>query len=284
MSTLPIAYSETIIEVEPKNLYPNPNNPRTSGPGDVTELAKSIEEVGLLEPLLVRAYPMKGPGRYIIDAGERRWTAGKYLGVTLACRVGSLAEGVNPVEHSLITGLTENGRRTGLNAIERAKAYQRLIKEFGLTQAALARRLGLTTGTVSRTMNVLVLSEKTQQAVAEGKLTLAQANALVTQHREKQRKKAGQQSQIPDYEPPVFTANHFLAVAAKRLCDSSEHEGLRVLVRGIACERHWEAVIRRDEAKVQQKAAQDSGFNVPFVSPVMAAVGNQLGNGGGSGR
>lgn len=278
--SLPVTYSEIIVTVEPKFLHPNPHNPRTSGPGDVTELKNSIEEQGVLEPLLVRAYPAKGKGHYIIDAGERRWTAGKFIPIDLPCRVGVLSDGVDPVEHTLLTGLTENGTRTNLNAIERAKAYQRLMNEFGLTQTALAARLGVTGGTISRTMNLLVLSPRTQQAVIDKNLTIADAQRLVTQHRERGRKKAGQASRIPDFQPATFTENHFLASKARRLCNESDHDGrVPIKVGNIACDAHWERAIRLDEAKVQRDAAREQGFDVPFMSPEMAAAGNALGNG-----
>lgn len=279
-----ITYSETIVMVPPEKLFANPHNPRTSGPGDVTELMRSIMSEGVLEPLLVRAHPTRGHGCYILDAGERRWTAAKHIPVDLPCRVGVLDTGVSVIEHTLITGLTENGPRANLNAIERAHAYKKLMAECGLTQTQLAERLGLTGGTISRTLKLLVLSERTQQAVVNKQLTVAQAHQLVTQHNEKQRKKAGQASQVQDYEPPIFVASHFLAGAARRLCDSSEHNGNRVLRGGVACERHWERAIRLDEAKVQQVSAREAGFNVPFSSPEMAAAGNQLGNGAASER
>src|SRR6185437_13399377 len=117
---------------------------------------------------------------------------------------GVLTTGASAIEHTLITGLTENGPRVNLNAIERAHAYDKLMKECGLSQMALAERLGLTSGTISRTLSLLVLAERTQQAVIEKKLTVAQAHQLVSQHREKQRKRTGQASQVQSYELPIF--------------------------------------------------------------------------------
>lgn len=275
-----IVYSDVIEQVEPDHLHRNPDNPRTTGPGDVTELVDSIRESGVLEPLLVRtAHARFGPGHFIIDAGERRWTAGKSIPIALPCRIGSLSHGVDPVEHTLVTGLIENGHRNDLSAIEKAKAFERLQKEFGLTQGQIGKRVGLKGSSVSRIMNLLALAPRTQQAVVEGKLSITDANRLVVQHRQDQRRKAGRKPQQVEWEEPTLTGRHFLASKAKKLCSESEHNGNPVKLHGVACERHWEQAIRMDEAKVQQVAAREAGFNVPFTSPVMAAVGNSLGRG-----
>lgn len=277
-----ITYDETILELDPKFVHANPDNPRTSGPGDVTELANSIREQGVLEPCLARpAEDRFGPGHVILDAGERRLTACRFLKIPVPCRIGVLASDANPIEHTLITGLTENGSRNGLSAIERAKAYSRLIREFKLTQAALAQRLGINSGSVSRTLALLELSPRTQQAVIEKKLTVVDAQKLITQHRQTQRKKAGRKSQPLDYQPATFTSGHFLASKAKRLCNESDHDGrIPVRVGDIACDMHWERAIRLDEAKVQQLAARESGFDIPFMSPEMAAAGSKIGRNG----
>lgn len=273
-----VVYSDTIIHVPPTHLHANPDNPRTGGPGDVTELAKSIREEGVLVPLLVRtAVQRYEPDHYIIDAGERRWTAGKVIQIDLPCRVGTLAKTVDPGEHSLVTGLVENGGRKDLSPIERAKAYGRLMKEFGYNQATLGQRLGIHPATISKTLNLLDLAPKTQQAVAEGKLSIADANRLVIQHREQQRKVKGQAPKSLEWQPPHLTSSHFLAGRARKLCDESDHDAKPVRLHGVACEFHWERVIRLDEAKVQQLASREAGFDVPFSSPEMAAA-SQLGH------
>lgn len=277
-----ITYSDTIIFVKPKFIHANPDNPRTGGPGDVTELAKSMKKDGQLTPLMVRtAFQRYGPGHYIIDAGERRWTAAKTIGLTLECRVGTLASGIDATEHSLVTGLVENGGRRDLNPIERAKAYQRLMKEFGYNQTTLAQRLGVSSTTISKALNVLVLAPKTQLAVQEGKLSVTDANRLVVDHRERQRRKAGQAPKSIEHQPPFFTKSHPLAGKARRLCDGDDHGGQipQRLHDSGSCEFHWDRIIRQDEAKLQQSAAREAGFDVPFTSPEMAAAGNNFGHG-----
>ena len=127
-------------------LEPDPNQPRKNL-GDLTELAESIREQGLIHPLVVEAVAL---GRYRIVAGERRFSACRQLGLeTVPCLVRTVAE------HA----------RQDLQPLEEARAFRRLMDEFNLTQRNLAQRLGKSLGAINQTLRILDLGEDILSAV-----------------------------------------------------------------------------------------------------------------------
>lgn len=150
----------------------NPVQPRgVFNPERLAELAASIRTTGLLQPLLVRA---KGQ-RYEVVAGERRWRAAKLAGLT---EVPSLIQDI-PDDRILETSLIENIQREDLNAIETAQAFDRLSREFGLTHEQIAARTGKDRTTITNLVRLLKLPGDVQQLVAEHRLSVGHARAIL---------------------------------------------------------------------------------------------------------
>jgi ParB family chromosome partitioning protein len=130
---------------------PDPNQPRKTL-GDLAELASSIREHGLINPIIAE---VAGSGRYRIIAGERRFAACRTLGLTtVPCIVRSVAE-----QSRLILQLIENLQRKDLHPVEEARAFKRLMDEFNLTQRDLAQRLGKSLSVVNQTLRILCLPD-----------------------------------------------------------------------------------------------------------------------------
>jgi ParB family chromosome partitioning protein len=158
-------------------LHPNPNNPRKTFPPEaLEELARSIREKGLLQPLVVRP---RGDGKgYEIVAGERRWRAAQRAGVhDLPVIIRDLSDG-----ESLEIALIENIQRSDLTAIEEARGYSQLIEQFGYTQQQLAEAVGKSRSHVANTMRLLALPEKVKAQIESGALTAGHARTLIAAH------------------------------------------------------------------------------------------------------
>jgi ParB family chromosome partitioning protein len=156
-------------------LHPNPLQPRkTFGKEELDELARSIREKGVLQPILVRP-TARGPDIFEIVAGERRWRAAqlaKLHDVPVVVRELSDAE-------SLELAIIENVQRTDLNAMEEAGAYQQLIEKFEYTQEQLAQEIGKSRSQITNTVRLLKLPDSVQAFVREGKLSVGHARTLI---------------------------------------------------------------------------------------------------------
>jgi len=153
-------------------LVPNPHQPRHPfRDQDLVELAASIEEHGIIQPLVVTEGPK---GRYQIIAGERRWRAAGLAGLT---EVPVVIKDVVPRE-MLELALVENVQREDLNPIEEAMAYQQLIDDFGLIQEEVARRVGKSRSAVTNTLRLLRAAEDVREALVQGKISEGHARAL----------------------------------------------------------------------------------------------------------
>lgn len=157
-------------------LRPNPRNPRKDfADADLEELAGSIREKGILQPILVRQNPMLADA-YEIIAGERRWRAAQRAGLhevpVLVIEAGD--------RESLEIAIIENVQRHDLNALEEAGGYDRLIAEFDYAQADLARMLGKSRSHVANTLRLLKLPDSVKSLLQEGKLSAGHARALLT--------------------------------------------------------------------------------------------------------
>jgi ParB family chromosome partitioning protein len=155
-------------------LKPNPDQPRKLfTEAEIDELAASIREKGVIQPLLVR--PLDG-GAYQIVAGERRWRAAQRAQVReLPVVVRQLADG-----EVLELGIIENVQRVDLNPIEEALAYKALMERFGRTQDAVAEAVGKSRPHVANVLRLLTLPEAVQGYVLQGQLSSGHARALVT--------------------------------------------------------------------------------------------------------
>ena len=160
-------------------IRPNSRQPRSSFPeAGIRELAASIQEVGILQPLVVRPTP----GGFELIAGERRLRAAKEAGLE---RVPVLIRGAGEDE-SIELALVENLQRENLSPLETAAAYQALIDGFGLTKERLARRLGKSRAAVTNTLRLVNLPEKIQALLSDGKLSEGHARALLGLQTEEQ--------------------------------------------------------------------------------------------------
>ncbi len=161
-------------------ISPNPHQPRSRFDSDaLQELADSIREVGLIQPLIVHeVQDPEGEGkppRYLLIAGERRWRAAQLAGIQ---QVDVVVKDATPVE-MLELALVENIQRADLNPLEEAAAYEQLQREFGLTQERIAERVGRSRVSVTNSLRLLRLPEEIQRALIEGALTEGHARALL---------------------------------------------------------------------------------------------------------
>jgi ParB family chromosome partitioning protein len=154
-------------------IHANANNPRkTFHEEDLEDLAKSIREKGLLQPLVVRP---RDDGEYEIVAGERRWRASQRAGLhELPVLVRDLSDG-----ETLEIALIENIQRADLNPLEEARGYSQLLEQFSYTQQQLADSVGKSRSHIANTLRLLTLPQSVQGYIEEGKLTAGHARTLV---------------------------------------------------------------------------------------------------------
>lgn len=163
------------LRVPVERLYPNPSQPRRIFPEDaLSELAASIREKGIIQPLIVRAHPDR-IGDFEIVAGERRWRAAQIAQLhELPVIVRSYTDA-----EVLEVAIIENIQRADLNAIDEAAGYRQLIDRFGHTQEQLATVLGKSRSHIANQMRLLGLPADVQSYLADGKLTAGHARALI---------------------------------------------------------------------------------------------------------
>ncbi|HQT45909.1 MAG: chromosome partitioning protein ParB [Acidocella sp. 20-63-7] len=156
-------------------LEPSPYQPRQEMDDTaLQELADSISQRGILQPLLVRPHP-ENPGTYQIIAGERRWRAAQRVSLH---EVPVLVRALSDAD-AMAAGLVENLQREDLNAVEEAEGYQRLISEFKLTQDTLADAVGKSRAHIGNALRVLKLPDKVLGMVRDGSLSMGHARALL---------------------------------------------------------------------------------------------------------
>ncbi len=155
------------------DVFPHPEQPRRHFDSEaLDELAASIAEHGVLQPIIVRA---AGPGRYQIIAGERRWRASQRAQVHQIPAIVREFDDAKVLEVALL----ENIQRADLNAIEEGEAYARLIGQFGHSQDALGKLVHKSRSHVANLMRLLDLPMPVRTAVAEGRLSMGHARALL---------------------------------------------------------------------------------------------------------
>jgi len=158
-----------ITEIEP-----NRDQPRKQfDPTALSELADSIKEYGVLQPLVVRPLP---DGSYQLVAGERRWRASRMAGLSSVPVVIRELTDSQAMELALI----ENLQREDLNAIEEAAGYRELMDRFGLTQEQVAQRVGKSRPVITNAMRLLNLPEDVREMVVDGRLSAGHARALLS--------------------------------------------------------------------------------------------------------
>ena len=163
---------EEMAEIRLADIVPNPTQPRTEFDEEaLEELADSIRQLGLIQPITVK----RDGEKYIIISGERRWRASERAGLV------SVPAYIREVDDTTLhaMALVENIQREDLNAIEISLGMQRLVEECGLTQEALAERLGKKRSTVANYLRLLNLPEEVQFAIKGGIISMGHAKALV---------------------------------------------------------------------------------------------------------
>jgi ParB family chromosome partitioning protein len=156
-------------------LRPNPRNPRSLfREEDLADLANSIREKGIIQPIVVRAIPGVADA-YEIIAGERRWRAAQAAGLADVPVVIHEADDKEALELAII----ENVQRADLNAIEEAKGYERLGAEFSYSQSEIAKIIGKSRSHVANTLRLLNLPEATRELVKMGAISAGHARALL---------------------------------------------------------------------------------------------------------
>jgi ParB family transcriptional regulator, chromosome partitioning protein len=160
------------LQIDIDLIEPSPYQPRTRFREEaLDELARSIKSSGIIQPLVLRPIG----NRFQLIAGERRWRAAQRAGLT---KVSAIVRQV-PDELALEMTLVENIQREDLNAIEAARAFERLMDEFQLTQEAVAERTGKDRATVANAIRLLKLEPTIQDWIEEGKLTAGHGRALL---------------------------------------------------------------------------------------------------------
>jgi ParB family transcriptional regulator, chromosome partitioning protein len=157
-------------------LSPNPKNPRRHfGDADLTDLAQSIREHGVVQPVVARPSPTQA-GRYEIIAGERRWRAAQRAGLS---EIPIIVRDVND-RTALELAIIENVQRTDLNPVEEALGYQQLIDDHGYTPADLGQVIGKSRSHVANTLRLLKLPDVIRDMLVDGALSAGHARTLVT--------------------------------------------------------------------------------------------------------
>ena len=164
-----------IQEVDVDLIVPNPHQPRSAfEPASLAELAQSIREHGVIQPLIVSRREVEG-GVYQLIAGERRLLAARQAGLS---KVPVVVKEASP-QGLLELALVENLQREDLGPLEEAAAFKRLVEEFGLTQEAVAGRVGRSRPAVTNTIRLLTLSDEIQASLVRGEISAGHARALL---------------------------------------------------------------------------------------------------------
>jgi ParB family chromosome partitioning protein len=160
-------------EISVSAMEPNPNQPRAHFDEEsLADLAASIRELGVLQPVLVRP---GDDGHYYLIAGERRWRAARRAGLATIPALVRDTDEIGAIEQALV----ENLHRQDLTALEEASAYQQLIEDFHLTHEEVAQRVGKSRAAVSNTLRLLQLPPAIQHLLADGRLSAGHARALL---------------------------------------------------------------------------------------------------------
>jgi len=163
-----------MLTVEIDQIAPNPHQPRTRFDEEsLLELAASIQEHGIIQPLVVTA-ATQGDG-FCLIAGERRWRAAGLAGLDRVPVIVREASSEQLVEWALV----ENVQRADLNALEEAAAYRSLMDEYRLTQAEVAQRVGKSRSAIANSVRLLQLAPPAQSALVEGQISAGHARALL---------------------------------------------------------------------------------------------------------
>ncbi|TSC71471.1 MAG: hypothetical protein G01um101470_587 [Parcubacteria group bacterium Gr01-1014_70] len=173
---------ESVFWIETAKIKPNPEQPRTTFDEEkIRAMAESIRQYGILQPIVVSKREIDVPTgtqvEYQIIAGERRYRAAQMIGLA---HMPAIIRREESDRIKLELALIENLQREDLQPLEKAHAYKRLVKEFGLSQKEVGMRVGKSREAVTNTMRLLFLPEYVQQSLAAGHISEGQARPLIT--------------------------------------------------------------------------------------------------------
>lgn len=185
-----IAVAAGVVEVPVADILPNPRQPRTAmEPTSLAELAASIREHGVIQPLIVARSRPTDRAPYQLIAGERRWRAAEMAGLST---VPVLLKEATP-QQFLELALVENIQRADLNPLEEAEAFQALMTDFGLSQQEIADQVGKSRVAVANTVRLLRLPDRVKALLAQGTLSEGHARALLSLEDDEQIVRAAEQ-------------------------------------------------------------------------------------------
>jgi ParB family chromosome partitioning protein len=165
---------DEVIKIDVEKILPNQYQPRKVFRDEaLKELSASIKEKGVLQPVIVSR---TGDGTFRLIAGERRWRAANMAGLK---KIPALIKDVSS-QDSVEIALIENIQREELNAIETAEAFNRLIKDFNLTQEALSQRVGKERATIANYLRILKLPDEIKAFINDGSISIGHAKALLS--------------------------------------------------------------------------------------------------------
>lgn len=176
-------YNDSIFWIEVDKIKPNPFQPRREfDEAKLNDLARSIRQYGVIQPLTVtrREFTKDDGGigvEYELVAGERRLRASKLAGIAQVPAI--IQDDFLDDKTKLEIAIIENLQREDLNAVDRAKAFERLVKEFGFKHSQVAEKVGKSREYVSNTLRLLMMPEEMQQALSDGKITEGHARPLL---------------------------------------------------------------------------------------------------------
>jgi ParB family chromosome partitioning protein len=236
-------HRQSVAHLAIEQLASHPGNLRDDL-GDLTEMAASIREHGILQPLVVTEHT--DGERFVLLAGHRRLGAARLAGLTKVPVV--VRHGVEDSDH-IVLMLVENMHRRELDPIERAEAYGALRNQ-GLSLADIARRAGTAVSSVSRYLALLDLDERSRQDVRDGALSTTTALSAVREVRQTTRTSNGAAAvgRPPGVSTGYFNQQHRLASAVRRAC---RHRN-RLRVGGVGCGVCWEQAIRADQGEIPE--------------------------------
>jgi ParB family transcriptional regulator, chromosome partitioning protein len=232
-----------IWQMDVAKVHANPKQPRRNFVSEsLRELAASIKEKGILQPVVVRRLP---DGQLEIIAGERRWRAAQMAGLK---EIPIIIKN-SPDQDALELALIENLQREDLNPIETAEAYSHIVKTYGLTQQALADRLGMERATVANTLRLLGLAPLARTLLLSSQISMGHAKVLLS---------------LSDHE---HQADFAKKVAEKKL-------SVRELERQIA---RWQFNRTEDGADVPREQASDANTMRDIGEELQKIMGTKVG-------
>jgi ParB/RepB/Spo0J family partition protein len=248
--------------IKTSELLANPANIR-GDLGELTELARSIQAKGVLNPLIVTEDPMHRG--WLLLAGHRRLAASKEVGLPAVPCFIHHDIGDDQVEQTVVM-IMENVHRKNLTPVEKAKAYGRL-RDTGLNPTQISRRTGVHVSSVHTHLSLLDLDAKSLEAVEDGQLTAGEAIAAVRGARQEQRRanSTPERGRPVVAEPGHFTAHHPLARRVAALCDHSTRPRISV-----GCGQCWEVTIRENERQQRGEDPEPSRAEPSRAEPSRA--------------